>query len=189
MKRDLTSNRKEWLKYIEKDQELTSLDNIGLTAWDGLRRWFISKILNMSIDVAKYNAFTGKFELTGTEEFISSDATSAAAYTHTCPAHRKQFIEFIQAYDGTTAVSWSLEVLDVTGSYVKRTIYDAVAVNVGDYQTLVGTALWVDGAGTTHSALPNGFWLYPGESITLSATGFVPGDGMEFLITGHQMVI
>ena len=61
MKRN--KNQTEWLKEIEDDQNVLSLDNIGLTRWYGLRNWFMSKVLQQCFKIGYYDPETGRFVL------------------------------------------------------------------------------------------------------------------------------
>lgn len=191
---------KQWLRQITKDQNLNQLDDITLTRWDTLKRWFQSRILQPTIITGYYDATSG-FPVLGqfnpppqlatarVDRQQQNSAVSAASSTLTCAAGYAYYVEAATLSNSNRAFTPQLTVTPSGGaasSLIKNTGTTAAAGVA--FPVIGGT--YAGGVNTTMSWHGDcGIWLFPGDVLTLTDVAFVAADVMahQFVFTRYVL--
>lgn len=102
-------NQGKWLENIDKDQNIEGLENILKAIKNGARkRFFISQVIQGTIEGIRYNSITGKLEFTAGNKKILTDVTDAGAHTFTVPANRRYKVLFLSSSNTTRGIQITL---------------------------------------------------------------------------------
>lgn len=178
----------EHLKGIEDDQSVYGLNNIMTTIRSQLRRaWFASQALIPTMHVFNYNCNTARYEYAHGNDVVATNTTSAAAATLTCPANRLYRVKFVSSQDGTTGVSYNLT--GNIGGTAVTFLVDASPVAIAEIQPIVGVSLFVDQAVTFHAGIPNPIELRAGDTLTVTAVGFIAADLRATVFIYEEIIV
>ena len=192
-----TYNQSEWLKDITKDQNIENLDHITLTRWDGLRRWFASRILQPTFDMGYYDTSTGSIVLgvpTTTfsdlprESEIDTSTTSAATYTLTCPAGHRYVVTACGYSNGTRVTAGQLE-LTKSGGAAKILLKGTTAGLATYVWKLIGAYNSASNAAGFNSSIEGPIILGPGDVLTIRDNSFVAADTMYYYFMYQDVVL
>lgn len=171
----MSQTKENWLKVIDRFQNIESPENLVITPLQRVRFW-LSKIVNPMATMYHYDTRTGKFVLGDwehAEQIELIDATSLGTEVLTCPAGYVYRVEFAKVMNGNRAPAPYLTIvkggitMDITFLAAANA---AVAIPViGGYENQENQ-IYVQGP----------IELYPGDSITIADDNFVAADVMEY---------
>ena len=177
-----------WLNKIDKDQKLTKLSDLLLTRVDDLRRWFRSSVLQPVFVMGNYNSNTGLIELGCCKQGVTNFVTDVALHTLTCPLKRRYKVKFVSSEEGGFATrAYSLTGM-IEGSGISFLGVGGVMA-AGVSQILVGTPLCINNAGTFNPGIPGPITLNPGDTLSVTMSGWVGGDGHNTAFIYDEEVI
>lgn len=156
------------------EQRMKRLSEATINEKD-INNWFESREIKPTSGIFVYNSTSKRYEFMRGSQSVTHNTTSAAAATLTCPAGHRYIVKLVNSNDDTTAVSYSV-VAAINGTNISL-LADGNAVGIDERQTLIGAPFFVEAAGTMHAAVMGPIELNAGDSISVTATGFVALDG------------
>lgn len=168
----------QWLKDVDKDQNLEELHDILKTLQNiPGKRFFVSKVLQPEIDILQYNSISGGFEFSKGQVQYAIDTGNAATSVLTCAAGEEYRVQSAQRNNGTRVATYKLDAV-ISGTAYAIIPDDTVAMGAiaEPRHFILSGGTYFDSAGNGRICIDE-VVLREADTLTITDTSWVGGDG------------